>query len=317
MRILVVGAGAIGTLLAVRLARSGGEVRVAVRGDSVDRLARDGLRVEGPRPDDARVDVVDSAGPLGASDATLVAVKGYDLEAAARSIGRRPGVPTLLIQNGLDLIPRVEAGLRAVGTDPSGVPIVRGVLTLPVTLLGPGRVRETGVGWVVLPSDGPGPLREPVRLWAGLLAGAGLEVRRVPDFEREVWRKLLVNAAINPVTAMHGVENGRLAQEPWRGQALQLLEEARQVAAAEGFEFPREEAERELFEVVRATAANRSSMLQDVDRGRPTEIGTISGAVLKRGRRHGLDLPGTRRVVDRLSRPVAGAGAPTRAPERP
>ena len=89
----------------------------------------------------------------------------------------------------------------------------------------------------------------------------------VPSIEREEWRKAIVNAAVNPVTADHGVPNGALAADPLRGQALALLEEARRTAEADGFPFTREECASSL-PVVPGSAENRSSMLQDLDAGR-------------------------------------------------
>jgi 2-dehydropantoate 2-reductase len=120
-----------------------------------------------------------------------------------------------------------------------------------------------------------------------------------------------VNAAINPITADQGIENGALLKEPWRGQAERLLREAQAAARAEGFDFSDEEADRELWRVVRATAQNRSSMLQDLDRGRPTEIEAISGEILAAGGRHGIDLPQTRRALQRIRRREA------QGPDRP
>ena len=109
------------------------------------------------------------------------------------------------------------------------------------------------------------------------------------------------------MTALHDVLNGRLRESPWREEALELLEEARRVAAAEGVAIDRGEAEAALWRVVDATSSNRSSMLQDLDRGRPTEIEAISGALLTRAARHGLELPATRRAYERI-RARASAG---------
>lgn len=309
--ILVVGAGAVGTLLAVRLADSGQSVRVAVRPAHVDRLRSNGLRIEGPRPAHARPSIHGFPVRAEPADAVLLAVKTYDLAEASAGLGPRPGIPTLLVQNGFDPERTASDGYSAAVGSGDGPAWVRAVTSLPATLIEPGAARETGVGSIALPRAPVPARRSATEGWAERLSSAGFEVRRVDDFPREVWRKLLVNAAINPVTAMHRIENGRLVEAPWRGQALDLLEEARAVAASEGVEFSREEAERELFGVVRATASNRSSMLQDLDRGRATEIDAISGAILALGEARGLELPKTRRVVGRLR--DAGRPAPARA----
>jgi len=134
-----------------------------------------------------------------------------------------------------------------------------------------------------------------------LFDGARIPVEAVPEFEREVWRKVLVNAAINPVTAARGVTNGVLLEDPGRTEALQLLGEALAVARAEGFDFTSEEVTRDFERIARATASNRSSMLQDLDRGRPTEIDAISGEILRAAARHGLELPATRAIVAEIT----------------
>ena len=173
-----------------------------------------------------------------------------------------------------------------------------------------GCVRATGTGEVILPTPGGrGALAGPIELFKELLRGAGLTVRTSSDIDREVWRKALLNAAINPVTALHGVPNGRLIDGSLRSEAVALLTEARAVARAQGFVFGEAEATREFERVVRATSENRSSMLQDIDRGRPTEIEAISGELLRLGAVHGLDLPHTRAacvaVRARAARPKA------------
>jgi 2-dehydropantoate 2-reductase len=307
VRIVVVGPGAIGTLLAVRLAVSGASVRLVPRPGTRPALPTAEFRIEGVDPAVARVEVADPGRPLEPADAAVLAVKGFDLPQAAVALSGLVGAPILLPQNGLGIEELAARGLRRAGSLGGAPPLVRAINTLPATLLGPGRVRQAGSGGMLLDGDPPEPLGKATALWGTVLETAGIAVKRVPEFDREIWRKLLVNAAINPVTADHGVENGRLAEDPWRGQALTLLEEARAVAALEGFEFTEADAERELFTVVRATASNRSSMLQDLDHHRSTEVDTISGAILERARRHGLTLPATQRIVDRIHRRTAAS----------
>ena len=160
----------------------------------------------------------------------------------------------------------------------------------------------------MLPEPSGDPRRDAgARAFETLFREAGFSVRTVPAIEREVWRKALVNAAINPVTALHGVPNGDLASEPLRSEALALLDEAYRVAETEPFGLSLAEARRDFDQVVRATAENRSSMLQDLDRGRPTEIEAISGEILRLGEARGLRLPATRAIVERVRAVVAGA----------
>jgi 2-dehydropantoate 2-reductase len=297
VRLLVVGPGAIGTLLAARLARAGHELVLLGRPGSPRRPSSGRLEVEGHDPIVAEIRSVTSAAELGPLDGAVLAVKTFDLGGAARVLAHRRQLPVLLPQNGWgveQLAAPFEPG------DRNGPSWVRAISSVPSTWLRPGVVRQAGEGMILLDGAPPADLGPAVARWEALLRSAGLPVRRATPFEREVWRKLLVNAAINPITADHGIENGRLLADPWRGQALALLHEARAVARVQGFEFTREEAEQELFRVVRATASNRSSMLQDLDRGGATEIEAISGAILRLGSNGGIDLPSTRRAVERI-----------------
>ena len=314
MRLLVVGPGALGTLFATRLAAGGHRVFVRGRpGSAGGRRPRPpSFRIEGTDPVEAAVTwTQELPEPL---DGVIVAVKSYDLTAACSALGPAEPVPLLLLQNGFGIDAAARSTLLAQGAQRTAETLVRAIVSLPATWIGPGVVRQAGAGEVLLPSPPPGPGSASVEAWDRWLTDSGITVRRVAAFDREVWRKLLVNAAINPVTADHGVENGRLAEPPWREQALGLLGEARRVAASQGHEFSAEETERDLFQVVRATAANRSSMLQDLDHGRPTEVEAISGAILRLGESAGLELPKTRRIVERLRRrqPAAPGGAPSK-----
>ena len=300
------GAGATGSLFAARLSGAGHDVLAIGRAAHVQAIARDGLVVEGVRPGVFHLAAAEALDGTFPPDVVLLAVKAFDLAQAARATAgaTRAPVPTLLPQNGLGISAIAEEGLRAGGwVHPV---LLRAIHSVPATWLGPGRVRQAGEGEFVLPETVV-PAAAP---WIGLVEAMGFPVRRAPDFEREVWRKLLVNAAINPVTADHGIVNGQLRQDPWRGQALALLGEARTVAAAEGHPVDAATAEADLWRVVGATAENRSSMLQDLDHGRPTEIEAISGALLRAGARHGLSLPATQRAWDRIVAQAARHRAP-------
>jgi 2-dehydropantoate 2-reductase len=115
------------------------------------------------------------------------------------------------------------------------------------------------------------------------------------------WRKVAVNVAINPLTALAGVRNGQLAeQEHLREQMLALAREAAAVARAEGVALSDREAESAALDAARATADNVSSMWQDVLAGRPTEIEFLGGALLALAARHGLRLPAVADVTSRL-----------------
>jgi 2-dehydropantoate 2-reductase len=300
VRVVVFGAGAVGSRFAAALARSGHTVTVVGRAAHVAAIAAHGLVVG----DDTEPPVAISAAtelPLGRpTDVVLLTVKSYDVERGGRAIAVAfpTPVPVVVLSNGLGIEAALQAGLGAGGWESPEAWTVRGVHTVPARWERPGVVRATGTGEIILGRTPP--LAELADRLADAFRTAGLPTRTTDDIEREVWRKVLVNAAINPVTADHGIANGRLVEEPWRGQSMALLREALRASASEGFEFDPAEAERTVFGVARATASNRSSMLEDLDRGRPTEIDAISGAVLRAGQRHGIPMPATERAIERV-----------------
>jgi 2-dehydropantoate 2-reductase len=303
VKILVLGAGAVGSLIGAWLQEGGHSVVLVGRADHVAAVRGHGLEISGPRPRVVRMEAAVAIRPGAQADVVLVTTKTFDLERAATDLARTlPPHPVLFLQNGLGILPLARDTLRSAGWADPAAYAVRGVNSIPATWVGPGEVRETGVGEILLPVPGEaGPAAGAARLFRMLFDGARVPVEAVPEFEREIWRKALVNAAINPVTAARGITNGELLEEPGRTEALRLLGEALAVARAAGFGFTSEEVTRDFERVVRATASNRSSMLQDLDRGRPTEIDAISGEILREAAKYGLDLPATRAIVAEIT----------------
>lgn len=298
MRVVVVGAGAVGCVLTALLTDAGHSVALVARGEAVGAIRDRGIRLEGPSG--TRTVRPASVGPLVPGDAELavLAVKTYSLADAAALLAREPPRPVLLPQNGLGIEPIVGAALRHGGWSDPDAHLVRAVNSIPSTWEAPGVVRRGGRGELLLPDPREaGEAAGPVARFLELFERTDLAVRTVAGFAREVWRKAIVNAAINPITALRGVPNGALLEEPARADALRLLHEAGRAARAAGFDLADGELEADFDRVARATATNRSSMLQDLARGRPTEIDAISGAILRTAAAHGIELPATRAVI--------------------
>ena len=311
-RVVVLGAGAIGSLFGARLARAGEAVLLVGRPAHVEAIRARGITIEGVGPDQLSVEAATSLQPGSSADVVLLTVKSFDLRSAASLLARAlPPAPTALLGNGLGIEEIAGRELAAGGWAEPAREIVRAVHTVPATLLGPGRVRASGTGEVVLPDPATaGDARAAVMTVVELFTRAGFEVRTSRRFELELWRKAAVNAAINPVTATLGLPNGALRDGPPRAAAERLLAEAVEVAQRSGIPLELATARADLERVVRATAENRSSMLQDVERGRPTEVDAISGELLRRGAALGLELPATHRAVEEVLRTVRGRTEP-------
>jgi 2-dehydropantoate 2-reductase len=295
-----------GSLLGARLAR-GGAAEVTVAGtwaEGLEAIRTDGITVEdetGPWSVRVGTAPLSEAGP---ADFVLVLVKSTRTAAVAGTAARalRPRGTIVSLQNGLG---NREVLARAAGAGRVTV----GVATLGATLLGPGRVRPFP-GRIVFAAPALGS----VSRLALAFARAGIETGTTTDIDQLVWRKLAVNCAINPLTALLGVPNGAiLSSAEDRARAAAAAREVGAVARAKGIDLEADPAEL-AFEVAARTAGNRSSMLQDLERGAATEIDALCGAVIAEGHRLSVPTPVNedlwREVREREGRPlVVSAGA--------
>ncbi|MBK9053965.1 MAG: 2-dehydropantoate 2-reductase [Chloroflexi bacterium] len=206
-------------------------------------------------------------------DMALVLVKSTQTKTAAALAQRilTPSGLAVSLQNGLGNVEILAAALghnRATGgSTAQGAVIVR-----------PGVVQHTGNGLTTLANQ------EETRPLADLFNQAGLTTDLIDDLDSLIWGKLIVNAGINPLTALLRQPNGFLATDPTaRSLLAQIVWEAAQVAQASGITLPYADPVARTLGVVQVTAHNQSSMLQDVLRGAPTEIEAITGAILRYG----------------------------------
>jgi 2-dehydropantoate 2-reductase len=292
MRIVVLGTGALGCVFSARLADF---AEIWMLGTWVEGLAavrRDGVIVQDPngRVRTAKMFASSNPGSVPPADIALVLVKSYQTERAASWAAQTLKASGLAVtlQNGLDNGTKIAA---AVGPDRAAL----GVTYVGATLVGPGRVRLVAN----LPTyvEHRAPIAGHVTEFVALLREAGLEAHTAQDIQSRLWGKAIANAAINPLTALWRVPNGGVCRgEDRRRLMATLVEEAVKVALANGLELPFDDAFAYVEGVCHATAANRSSMLQDIERGRPTEIDSINGVIVAQGRRYGIPTPVTETV---------------------
>ncbi len=299
-RLLITGTGALASLFAAHLSAIG--VHVTMLGsweEGLNALRTGGVRLIEPGGKELRYPVEVLADPVAflPVDLALVLVKSWQTERAARQLRQcltLDGV-ALTLQNGHGNYEKLTAEL---GEDR----VALGVTTTGATLVGPGRVRPGGKGYIAV-----GKHARTEHLLE-LLVKAGFDASETTDADSLVWSKLVINAAINPLTALLRVPNGDLLERrPARALMAQLAREAAAVAEARGtpltFTNPVPEAE----DVAKRTAKNRSSMLQDVERGAPTEIDAICGAIVGEGSRLGVPTP-VNAVLWQLVRAVVWSG---------
>jgi 2-dehydropantoate 2-reductase len=282
--ILIVGTGALACLFAARLGRAG--VPVTMLGtwsEGLEALRKHGVRLEGIAGATNAYPVVATADPaecVGARTA-LVLVKSWQTERAARQLAEclSPQGLALTLQNGLG---NREKLVEVLGEQR----VALGVTTGGATLLGPGRVRPGGEGTISL---GTHPRLGSL---ASLLRQIGLTVEIVPTSDALLWSKLVINAAINPLTALLRVPNGELLVRPAaRTLMAAVATEAAAVAAALGQRLTYQDPVAAAEAVAHRTGSNTSSMLQDVLRGAPTENDAICGSIVAAGEESGVPVP--------------------------
>jgi len=162
------------------------------------------------------------------------------------------------------------------------------ITSFGVVLAGEGRIELKGRGKTVI-QDGMG--REEMDFLTERLSEKGFEIEFSRDFSRQQYQKLLVNAAINPITALTRRQNSIILSPVLKSTVERVVAEAVAVAAADGVAIQEMEAFNLVLSVAERTAANTSSMLQDVLRGRRTEIEAINGYIVRQGKKHGIAVP--------------------------
>jgi 2-dehydropantoate 2-reductase len=283
MRIGIMGAGAVGTFVGALLTEQNDVILIG-RPRVADCISDRGVRISGRTEIHVRPEASADPADLKGCEIVLLTVKAYDTaEAAGQVAEAEPMAMLVTLQNGLDndeSVARTAPGLNSCAA----------VTSFGVTLEGPGHIRHAGEGTTVLGRMACSPTE--ARRTADLLTEGGLPVEWVDNIRGHVWLKGVVNHCINPLTVIHRCRNGVLLQhEDYLRHMTGLCAEALNVINAAGVNLPTEDVLGRVEEVARLTADNRSSMLQDVDRGKRTEIDHITGYIIRMGKRHGLDLP--------------------------
>jgi 2-dehydropantoate 2-reductase len=289
MKTAIVGAGAMGSLFGALLSEAGNEVWLYdVWHEHVDAINRNGLQIEREGTTRvARIPATTDPGKIDRTELVILFVKSTQTEKAsgiARQLAGNKGL-VLTLQNGMG-----NADIVAESIDPEK--ILAGTTSHGATLLEAGSIRHAGVGPTTLGARSATETGlENARRVAKFFTTADIETKAVDDVHSVVWNKLLINIGINAITALTGIKNGQLLDlESTRDISRAAVEEAMTVARAAGVSI-NEDAVEHVLTVAQATAANRSSMGQDVDHRRQTEISTINGYIVRQAGKLGLHAP--------------------------
>jgi len=288
VRVCVVGCGAVGSLFAANLAQLE-DVEVwafDLAREHVDAINANGLRLSGAGDVVGRVSATADAEELPACDFGIVATKSMHTEAAIAATSHAfAGGAVCSVQNGLG---NEEAIARHVSR------VIRGTTFPAGRLVEPGHVQWDVKGDTTIGPFEPSPApREEVERLADACARAGLPTSAVGDARGPQWRKVIFNAATNPVGALTGLTHGRVCED--RGLRLLvsgLVEEGKAVAEAQGIELDADPEEL-IDHAARPDVAydHKASMLQDVEARQPTEIDYLNGGIVRFGRENSVPTP--------------------------
>lgn len=298
MKIAVLGSGGIGGYVGGRLAESGVDVAFVARGRHLDAIRQTGLRIRSPHGDVHLADVfaTDDPGEIGPVDLVLFTVKLGDADAAARALAPLVGANTKIVtlQNGIDsksIISRhVDAGRIA-----AGIIYLAAYITAPGEISNPGGVHKLvidGLGGDAVMKDFFDACRQCI----------AIDATPTEEPEKTVWGKFIALVAFSGVTAITRLPIGAVYENPDSLAFMrQLLEENVAIARASGMDFDRSHVDATIDLFSRQPYGQKSSMLVDLEAGKPLELEWLSGRVHALGREHGIGTPANSAVWAALS----------------
>ena len=310
MRIVIVGAGAIGGYIGARLARAGADVVLHARGPHLQAMRERGLRILSAEGDfDVKPQASGDLAEIGACDVVFLGVKAHSLTALAPALHPLLGPDTVVVstQNGIPWWYFQGAGgdfdgLHLERVDPGGViaahieprRVVGSLAYFATDIVEPGVIRHTEGNRISF-GEPDGSRSERARKIAEALIAAGFRCPVTPRFRHEIWVKLLGNVAFNPISALTRGTLEELARHPDASRLVrELMVETEAVAGRLGIELPISIDQR--MAGAEKVGAHKTSMLQDLEAGRPMELEAVVGAVVELGERMGLPMTATRAV---------------------
>jgi 2-dehydropantoate 2-reductase len=310
LRIVIAGAGAIGGYLGARLTKVGADVVLHARGPHLRAMQEHGLRVISPDGDfEVRPQVSGDLAAIGPADVVFLGVKAHSLTALAPTLAPLLGPDTVVVstQNGIPWWYFQQgggefAGLRLERVDPGGViaaaieprRVLGSLAYFATDIVEPGVIRHTE-GNKISFGEPDGSKSERARRIAEALIAAGFRCPVTPRFRHETWVKLLGNVAFNPISALTRATLEEIVRHPDASQLVrELMVETEAVAAKLGIELSISIEQR--MAGAEKVGAHKTSMLQDLEAGRPMELEAVVGAVVELGERMGLPMTVTRAV---------------------
>jgi len=288
LKIAVVGAGAMGSLFGCLLKEAGEDVTlVDVWKEHVEAVNKRGLRVYGVSGEHVvRVKATTNHSEVGHVDLLILFVKAYDTERAIRDSMPMIAEETVILtcQNGLGNVEKI-GGLVSLKH------VIAGSTMQGATMVKPGEVFHAGRGPTYI-GELNGEVSPRVKNVVRVLNDAGIEAKVSRNINGVIWGKTIINAGLNAFGALTRMRNGELLLVPELVEMMsQCVREGVEVAKALRVKLEMEDPVKTLIDVCKATAENKNSMLQDIEKGRRTEVEAINGAIVRYGEKVGVPTP--------------------------
>jgi len=286
MNILIIGAGAIGSLFGGLISKKNNVLLVG-RKPHIQTIKKNGLKIIGKTKLNAKMSVEDSIGKITFSpDLLILTVKSYDTEIAINEAKKIVSSNTVVLslQNGLDNVDKI-------GKIIDKKKIIAGVTTHGVIFSKSGVVKHTGKGETIL-GELDGKKTERIKRIVDLFNEAGIETKISTNIVKETWVKAIVNSSINPLTTFFQCKNGYLLENPVLENIVEkICTESTLVANSEGMQLSYQNIIKKTREIIQNTSKNYSSMFQSLKKGGKTEIDSINGKIVDIGKKHDIATP--------------------------
>lgn len=301
MRIAVFGTGGVGGYFGGRLAQSGRDVTFIARGEHLRVIKAAGLKVDSVSGDFLvfPAKATDDVREAGEVDLVIVGVKAWQVPEAARTMKPLvgPGTTVLPLQNGVDAVSQLVAEL---GSDS----IIGGLCRIVSFVIEPGHIRHEGFTPSIVIGELDNKRTERITRIEQVFKHAGLEVTVAADIQVALWTKFLFIASFSGIGAIANAPAGVIRRDPkWRGKMLSAMEEIYALAQARGINLPANSVDTVMAFVDALPEDATSSMQRDIAAGRPSELESQNGSVVRMARETGIEVP-THDLICELLRPL-------------
>jgi len=289
MRITIFGTGGVGGYFGGRLAQAGEDVTFIARGEHLRAIKSNGLRVDSSSGDFVvyPAQATDNVAEAGETDLVVLGVKAWQVPDAARAIRPvvGPGTTVVPLQNGVDAVSQLVAEL---GSDN----VIGGLCRIVSYVVAPGHIRHAGFTPTIIIGELDNRHSERIETIAQVFRHAGLDTTIAPDIQVALWTKFLFIASFSGVGAMADAPAGVIRSDPkWRAQMQSAMEEIYALAHARGVKLPPDSVANVMAAVDALPEDATSSMQRDIAAGKPSELESQNGAVVRMARDARLDVP--------------------------